>query len=120
MKPSPRIRAQKLIAEAVAGFEAARAANDVPAAWTALERAHILSQPYLGPHLSTHWKMLGFATRQRDWREASGQVLRLILAPLGALTGRIPVGNTGRSNVSTFKAMRIPDDLQLQLKELGK
>ena len=41
--------------------------------------------------------MLGFAVELRDWREIAGQVVRLALAPLGAMTGRIPVGNTGRS-----------------------
>jgi len=120
MKPLARTHAEKLMADAMAQYRAARSANDIATAWAALERAHIISQPFLGPHLSTHWAMLGFAAGQRDWREASGQIFRLVLAPLGALTGRIPVGNTGRSNVSAFKAMPIPDDLQLQLKERRK
>jgi hypothetical protein len=56
--------------------------------------------------------MLRYAIEQRDWREVMGQLVRLALAPLGALTGRIPIGNTGRSNVSTFQQMPIPDDLR--------
>lgn len=104
--------ARQLIAVEVAAFAAARDAQDVAAAWTALERAHIVSQPYLGPHLVSHWMMLGFAVDQRDWREVCGQAVRLALAPLGSLTGRIPFGNTGRSNVSAFKPMPIPDDLR--------
>jgi hypothetical protein len=56
--------------------------------------------------------MLRFAVQQRDWREVSGQIIRLALAPLGALTNRIPLGNTGRSNVSAFQPMPIPDDLR--------
>jgi len=103
--------AKQLIAVEMAAFAAARAAEDVAAAWTALERAHIVSQPYLGPHLASHWAMLGFAVDQRDWREVVGQAARLALAPLGSLTGRIPIGNTGRSNVSAFEPMPIPDDL---------
>lgn len=105
-------RLKQLIASEMAAYRAARAVNDVPVAWAALERAHIMSQPYLGPHLANHVAMLGFAVDQRDWQEAAGQFLRLVLAPLGSLTGRIPVGNTGRSNVSAFKAMPIPHDLR--------
>lgn len=104
--------AKQLIAVEMAAFEAARAAGDVAAAWTALERAHIVSQPYLGPHLANHWTMLGFAVDQRDGREVIGQTARLALAPLGSLTGRIPIGNTGRSNVNAFEPMPIPDDLR--------
>lgn len=106
------LRARQLIAHEMAQFRIARTASDPASAWDALERAHIVSQPYLGPHLTNHFAMLAFAVDLRDWREAFGQMLRLALAPLGALTGRIPVGNTGRSTVSAFKAMPIPDDLQ--------
>jgi hypothetical protein len=56
--------------------------------------------------------MLAFAVRLRDWPEAAGQLLRLALAPLGNLTGRLPIGNTGRSTVNAFNAMDIPPDLR--------
>jgi hypothetical protein len=59
--------------------------------------------------------MLGFAIRRRDWSEVMGQIVRIILAPIGAVTGRLPVGNTGRSNVSAFAPMPVPDDLQLEI-----
>lgn len=120
MTATERDRWTQLIADEMAAYRAARSADDATAAWAALERAHILSQPDLGPHLANHWAMLGFALGQRDWREAAGQVVRLALAPLGSLTGRIPTGNTGRSNVGAFKAMPIPDDLASQLNEAGK
>lgn len=96
----------------LAAYRAARAAGEAGAAWTALERAHILSQPRLGPHLRVHAHMLAFALATRDAREALGQLARLALAPLGALTGRIPPGNTGRSNVSAFRPMPVPGDLR--------
>ena len=111
MKPDQRERADQLIAIEMATYRAARAANDSVMAWTALERAHIVSQPYLRPHLSNHWIMLQFAVAERNSGEIIGQIVRLALAPLGALTGRIPFGNTGRSNVSAFKTMPIPQDL---------
>jgi hypothetical protein len=61
--------------------------------------------------------MLAFADALRDWREVTGQVVRQILALLGALTGRIPVGNTGCSNVSAFQPMAVPDDLRRALED---
>ena len=108
----------ELIAEEMAAFEIARVAGDLGAAWRALERAHIVSQPYLGPHLANHRFMLGYAIELRDWREFAGQLVRLALAPLGALSGSIPAGNTGRSNVSAFKQMTIPEDLRQKIEGL--
>ena len=82
--------ARDLIAEEMASFGAARRASDRLAAWRALERAHIVAQPYFGLHLASHWTMLSYALRERDFKEAGGQCLRLALVPLGAITGRLP------------------------------
>jgi len=106
-----RDRARRLVAEEMAAFGAARAAGNSMVAWQALERAHIVSQPYLGLHLASHWGMFRHALQERDVREVIGQCLRLVLAPLGAISGRVPLGNTGRSNVSAFRPMSIPHDL---------
>ena len=92
--------------------DASAAIGDTGGAWWALERAHILSQPDLPLHLRVHWIMLRYAARMGDLREVAGQTLRLTLAPIGSLTGRIPVGNTGRSDVSAFQPMPIPADLR--------
>lgn len=108
---SRTLHARILIADEMTAYDLPRETNDDALAWAALERAHIISQPYLGPHLVNHWAMLGFAVLLRNWGEATGQLARLALAPLGALTGRIPVGNTGRAEVSAFAPMAIPDDL---------
>lgn len=86
--------------------------GDFPLAWHHLERAHILAQTDLVPHIVSHWRMLRLALVQRDWREAAGQLLRLALAPVGNVTGRLPIGNTGRSTVSAFAPMDIPRDLK--------
>lgn len=111
------LTAYQLVAEEMAAFELAKASKDCARAWRALERAHIISQPYLGPHLASHWAMLKFAFSEGDEKEVTGQVFRLALAPLGAISGRIPIGNTGRANVSAFKSMPIPADLTSQLKD---
>jgi hypothetical protein len=55
--------------------------------------------------------MLRIALRKRDRREVVGQLLRLVLTPLGHLTGRLPQGSTGGANVSAFAPMALPEDL---------
>ena len=96
--------------------ELARAASlaraDSHAAWTALERAHILSQAFAGAHLRVHARMLLQAWRERRWSEVVGQLPRLALAAPASWLGRAPRGNTGGSDVGMFTAMAIPDDLR--------
>jgi Protein of unknown function (DUF3703) len=98
----------------VAERDAARDARDRgdPAAeWWHLERAHILSQPTVLLHVRTHVAMLAAGIRRHDRREIAGQLLRLLVAGPGSLTGRYPVGNTGGADVGALTPMPIPDDL---------
>jgi hypothetical protein len=99
------------VAVALHRAASSRAAGDVADAWAALERAHIMSQPALLPHLCVHRAMLSLAVAQRDAKEIAGQLLRLTLAPLGHALGRIPWGNSGRSNVSKFARAPLPEDV---------
>jgi uncharacterized protein DUF3703 len=94
-----------------AELSTARSVTDDADRWRALERAHVLSQPWAWPHTTVHWRMLRFALRQRDRRESLGQVVRLIVAAPGSLSGRYPEGNTGRADVGLTQPMPIPDDL---------
>lgn len=90
------------------------AAKQSPSAqqrWRHLERAHILSQPDPWLHTCNHAAMLALALRQRDRREALGQVVRLIVAAPGSLSGRYPVGNTGRVDAGLMTPMALPADL---------
>jgi hypothetical protein len=80
-------------------------------AWQHLERAHVLSQPFAGPHVGVHVRMFGFAWRRRDLRELVGQLPRILLAAPGSWTGRAPRGNTGGADVGIFTPMQIPPDL---------
>ena len=80
-------------------------------AWHHLERALVVAQDRLGPHCVSHWRMLRLAWRL-DWREVLGQLFRLALAPLGNITGRLPIGNNGRSSVSAFARMAISQELK--------
>ena len=89
----------------------ARARGDVAAEWRHLERAHILSQPKALLHMRTHVAMLTAGIRRHDRREVAGQLLRLVVAGPGSLTGRYPVGNTGGADVNALTPMPIPADL---------
>ncbi|MEI4506128.1 DUF3703 domain-containing protein [Sphingopyxis sp. CCNWLW253] len=111
MSMSNRRDAAALIAVEMTQYRAARRDGDHPAAWNAIGRAHIVAQPFFALHLSAHWHMLGFAIVLRDGREVAGQLLRLALVPLGSLTGRLPIGNTGRARISAFLPMPVPPDL---------
>lgn len=95
-------------------------AGDLQAAFSLLERAHVLGQSQLGRHWTVHVWMLRVGWRLGDLREVAGQVLRLVLTPLGHLTGRLPAGNTGGSNVSAFASLPVSPDLQKQLRDEKK
>ena len=94
-----------------AELAAARAATTGEQRWAALERAHILSQPWAWPHTRAHAVMLALAWREHDRREAAGQVVRLLVAAPGSALGRYPEGNTGRALVPLTQPMPVPDDL---------
>ena len=78
----------------------------------ALERAHVLGQNNMAPHLRVHLRTLHVGLTSRDWREVRGQVLRIALVPVGHLFGRLPRGNTGGANVSAFAPMAIPPAIE--------
>ncbi len=87
------------------------ALGELGAAFRHLERAHILGQPWAGPHSWTHWMMLRIGWRRRDGREIRGQLLRLAAGGLLSWADRLPIGNTGGADVPATKSMPVPDDL---------
>lgn len=94
---------------------AARHASDPTARWEHLELAHIVSQPYPWLHTRNHVAMFALAVRQHDRREALGQVVRIIVAAPGSLSGRYPEGNRGRTRDGLMTPMPIPPDLAADL-----
>ncbi|MBF6235116.1 DUF3703 domain-containing protein [Nocardia farcinica] len=92
-------------------MQAANTTTDPARRWSHLERAHILSQPDPWLHTANHVAMFALAVRQRDRREAFGQVIRIILAAPGSLAGLAPEGNTGRADVGLRQTMTTPPDL---------
>jgi Protein of unknown function (DUF3703) len=99
----------------LSAYQSARKTGDRVRAWHHLERTHILGQRSFLLHIASHLHMLAYAVALRDGKEIAGQLVRLTLAPLGNVTGRLPHGNTGRSNISAFAPMDIPQDLQSKL-----
>lgn len=86
-------------------------AREMPAAFEQLERAHVLGQRRFLRHLLVHLWMLRIGCAARDGLEVRGQLLRLMLVPLGHLSGRLPTGNTGGAKVSAFAPMPVAHDL---------
>lgn len=94
-------KAGKLIAE-----------NELETAFHHLERAHILGQAITYEHTRVHFLMLKIGWKRKDWREILGQLFRIIGASTKTPFGIYPTGNTGGANVSQFKPMTVPADLQ--------
>ncbi len=84
---------------------------DPARAFVHLERAHILAQRHTAWHVRVHLRMLGHGWRCRDVREIIGQSFRIVAALLFSRIW-VPAGNTGGANVSAFRPMPIPTDLQ--------
>ncbi|MDG9669406.1 DUF3703 domain-containing protein [Hahella sp. CR1] len=88
-------------------------------AFAHLENAHVLGQRRLGWHFHVHLWMLRVGWAKRDRREILGQLWRLLLTPLGHLTGRLPIGNTGGANVNAFTPMPVRKELERVLRGEG-
>jgi hypothetical protein len=99
------------IADDLAAVRIALTTGNLEAAWHLLEEAHVLSQPWIRPHVRVHAAMLRAGWRTGDRREVRGQMVRLVVAGPGSLTGRYPLGNTGRARVPAMLPMPMPDEL---------
>lgn len=88
-------------------IERFRGANHEPDGqrWLLLEAAHIVGQTRFVAHLQVHCLMLSLAWEKRMPEEVLGQLFRIALVPLGHLLRRLPIGNSGRADISAFRAM---------------
>lgn len=96
----------------IAQAEALVAAGALAAALGHLERAHVIGQEYVLPHVQSHWLMLKLEVRRHRPLAAAGQAIRIILGGFGSAIGVVPTGNTGGSDVNMFKRMPIAQELQ--------
>jgi len=90
---------------------ACEAQGRIGAAFRHLERAHVLGQTATQEHVRAHWAMLHWTLRNGTVKEALGQTWRIVGATFKTWLW-VPTGNTGGANVSGFKPMPIPEDLQ--------
>lgn len=100
-------RAQRLAGETAREFEH-------------LERAHVLGQTSTFEHVRTHCLMLAWAVRNRRPSEIVGQLTRIVGAAVVTPIGWVPIGNTGGANISPFKPLPVPADLQKILSEVAR
>ena len=96
----------------VAAATRAESNGDPYLAFRHLERAHILGQNSTWLHIQPHILMMRWGWRQSSSREVTGQLFRIFGAATKTAFGLIPAGNTGGSNVSPFRRMPVPRDLQ--------
>ncbi len=94
---------------------AARGQGEVFVEFAHLERAHVLGQASTREHVRVHWAMFMWGLRNHQLKEVFGQLLRILGAATKTWIGLVPSGNTGGSNVSPFKRLPIPRDLQRKI-----
>lgn len=88
------------------------AAGELDASFPHLERAHVIGQAFVAPHVASHWLMLRVEFRRGRAMAILGQAARIVLGTLGSAVGIVPFGNTGGTNVSMFKPMAVAPELQ--------
>lgn len=76
-----------------------------------LERAHVLAQQSPWQHFRAHGHMFWWAARTFAVKELLGQTLRLFGAATQGITGYYPPGNTGGADISPYKELPIPHEL---------
>lgn len=108
MNPIQKTAFELEIAEA----RALMSQHHLEGAFAHLERAHVICQYHVVPHVVSHWLMLVIALRQYRFIDVVGQVVRMVFGALGSAVGVVPTGNTGGTNVSMFKRMPIPPELR--------
>lgn len=111
---------KRFVEEELASHHRARRDSHTADAWTALERAHVLSQPDAWLHTRVHLAMLRFAIGLGDWMEVRGQVARIAVAGIGSLLGKAPRGNTGRATVPIMAVMPLDPEIAVKLAEAGR
>lgn len=109
--------------ELMAAFDAEMAAAErliragcLDRAMRHLERAHVLGQNHVMPHVRSHWAMFRIAVKRHSAADGLGQAIRIILGALGSAVGVVPTGNTGGTDISMFARLPIDDELAALIK----
>jgi hypothetical protein len=103
------------------GYRACLATGNPADAFTHLENAHVLGQESTYLHVQAHVHMACWAIRQRNIKEFTGQLIRIVGAAMKTAIGLVPPGNTGGCNVSPFRSMQLsPEHKELILRAKAK
>lgn len=103
--------AQALVKE-ISQYTNARAKGDHQSCLHHLGRAHIISQYKWFHHFYVHFLMFEYSWGRKDRKEVFGQIIRIFATIPGHLFQRLPIGNTGWSNIPLTKKMPLPKDLE--------
>lgn len=95
----------------------AETAGNPEQAFAHLERAHVLGQASTVEHVRVHWRMFRWGVKHRNLRECLGQLVRIVGAATKTAIGLVPAGNTGGSNVSPFKRLPVPPELEVRIRQ---
>lgn len=99
----------------IAAARTRMAAGELDAAMRHLERAHVIGQLQVWPHVLSHWLMLKIELRRGRPLAVLGQLVRIVLGAIGSAVGVVPTGNTGGSDISMFERMPVAPELQRQI-----
>ena len=102
-------------ADEIAAARTRMAAGELEAAMRHLERAHVIGQLQVWPHVLSHWLMLKIELRRGRPLAVLGQLVRIVLGALGSAVNVVPTGNTGGSDISMFKRLPVPPELQAEI-----
>jgi hypothetical protein len=96
----------------IGAARARMAAGELDAAMSHLERAHVIGQLQVWPHVLSHWLMMKVELRRGRPLAAFGQFVRIVLGAVGSAVGVVPTGNTGGSDISMFQRLPVAPELQ--------
>jgi hypothetical protein len=81
-----------------------------------LERAHVLGQNHVVPHVRSHTAMFRIAVKRRSVADGRGQAARILLGAIGSAVGIVPTGNTGGTDLSMFARLPIDPEIAAQIR----
>lgn len=85
--------------------------NNFEVSFYHLENAHILGQKHIYRHTVSHYWMLIFGLKTKNYKETIGQFFRIIASIIFTLIW-VPTGNTGGTNISPLKPIPIREELE--------
>ena len=99
-----------LLVKELASYTQSRSENNHDRCHYHLGRAHILSQHRWFHHFYVHFLMFKYSWDKKDRKEVLGQIIRMAVTIPGHVFNRLPLGNTGWSNVPLMKKLPLPKD----------